>query len=145
MKRTLLIGPAASGKSYTASMIRKTYQSVLALDGYQIKTYNKIDVYKWFEKIMLTASSYPELLIVDDIPATHLKAVIDLFYNTEFSVEKRGVGPVIFSPDVILVCECDQTKLPTDISFKVRYNVIECLSCDNKGVYLKISNHFPIA
>jgi hypothetical protein len=145
MKRTLLIGPAMSGKSYTANMIRKTYRLVTELNGRTLKSWKKNETGDWFFGIMFSVKESPDLIIIDEIPKNRLEELMSLFFNPELITERRSVGPVTIQADILLVCECKIGDIPTGMSYKRRYNIINCLAADNAGVTMKMLNPDPIS
>jgi hypothetical protein len=139
MKRTLLIGPGASGKTRVADKIAMAYnkENILVINGRILTHVTKKEFGSVFDALLSLVPARVELVIIDDVPKKHLLSVCEYFFNGSFTSHPQMQKRQMISPDIIVTCDCDLTNIPIGPSIDRRYEVMICEKNDPQEITLK--------
>jgi hypothetical protein len=145
MKRTLLIGPAASGKSRASKLMLLGNYHYVTLDLTQLRGQRPSNVHGSISSMLRHADFKVTTIICEEVPLKQLEKVMSFFFNEEIIVNPQGKPAFAIYPiELILIAQDTVTynDVPKSPSYLRRYNIIECLSSNNHCIVQMM--HHPI-
>jgi hypothetical protein len=139
MTGTILIGPAASGKSRVAELM-SLRESVTKIDGRAFnKSASNIDS---IVRKSGNANYSPTLMIFDDVPVKALHRLLDYMLSSWLPIERRGEPTKAVTPKIIITVDCSYEDVPSSSSYIQRFNMISCVRSNDHDIEMIM--HHPV-
>ena len=110
MKRIILIGQGASGKTFLAFNIAAAFDNVAYINGRDLR---KQDHFRYS-----SLNTETDLLIIDDVFLNKLDLLQDIIYFDSLRIEKQSKAAVIINlPTVIITIDTTEAEMLKDEHF----------------------------
>ena len=111
MKRIILIGQGASGKTFLAFNIAAAFDNVAYINGRDLKKQDHLFRYS-------SLNTETDLLIIDDVFLNKLDLLQDIIYFDSLRIEKQSKAAVIINlPTVIITIDTTEDEMLKDEHF----------------------------
>jgi hypothetical protein len=140
MRRSLLIGPTNSGKSYAAGIIKQN-RPMLGITPKCLENYSKLEVIKYLQDKLTCYQRDTQVVIIDPIPIEHIITITQFFLDDDYYVNPSYEKPYKISPqEVILVCECSLQDIVGLYKISRHYAIFNCGQANETGVAMTLIN-----